>query len=130
MIAHARVEAPNECCGLLAGLCETNVLIATHRFPLVNVAATPTRRFESSPESMFAASRLIRSLNIEIVAVYHSHPTGGNQPSATDRAWNYSPDVANVIIDLSKPSPQVTAWWVNDQVVTPCEMTFEFDEGN
>jgi len=128
MIIHAQAETPNECCGLLAGITENEQLIATHRIPLVNVAATPTRRFESSPESMFAATRLIRSLNIEIVAVYHSHPTGGDQPSATDRSWNYSAEVANLIIDLSRPSPHVTGWWVNDQSVTPCELTFDSEE--
>jgi proteasome lid subunit RPN8/RPN11 len=122
MIAHAQAEAPNECCGLLAGQPGDIELIATHRFPLVNAAVNPTRRFESSPNSMFAATRAIRSLNVEIIAVYHSHPTGGDQPSATDQEWNYSPNIANIIVDLSPPTPVVSAWWISDRGIKPCEL--------
>ena len=107
LLAHARAVAPNECCGLLAGVGD----VATQRFPLVNALASPTR-FESSPESMFAAVRAMHSHKIEIVGVYHSHPTSRAVPSASDLECRYSDDVATVIVSLATEPPEVRGWRV------------------
>lgn len=123
MIAQARAEAPNECCGLLAGPVVEFDYIVVERMPLVNAAATPWNRFESSPESMFAAMKKLRTLGLELLAVYHSHPTGGRSPSALDRDSNYAPDVANIIMDLSKEPPVVTSWRIDNE--TMIELTME-----
>lgn len=119
IIAQARAEAPNECCGVLAGRSRQRV---SHRFPLVNCAATPTNRFESSPESMFAAMKSMKRLGIEILAVYHSHPKSPAKPSVTDREWNYSANVANLIVSLSDEPPEVKCWKVADDYLTPIDL--------
>ena len=105
LLAHARAEAPNECCGLLAGTAN----LVTLRLPLVNALASPTR-FESSPVSMFAAMREMKRLDLDILAVYHSHPTTHAAPSATDREFNYADGVATVIVSLASEPPIVRAW--------------------
>lgn len=120
MIAQARAEAPNECCGLLAGSINTGIV--SKHFPLINASATPNIRFESSPTSMFRAMKEMKSTGLEILAVYHSHPHSPATPSATDREWNYSLDVANVIISLSSDPPDVRCWRIDGDTFSPWEL--------
>jgi proteasome lid subunit RPN8/RPN11 len=117
MIAQARAELPNECCGLLAGKTVTNgpqrLAQVTHRYPLVNDLASPTE-YLSEAKSMFAACRDIDTNGCEILAVYHSHPKSDPVPSKTDHERNYSPEVMNLIISLTSGEPQVRAWWLTE----------------
>jgi proteasome lid subunit RPN8/RPN11 len=112
-IAQARAELPNECCGLLAGKVVSGadgpVGRVIRRLPLVNEAASPVE-FLSEPRSMFAAVREMDRLGLDVLAVYHSHPTSDPVPSRKDRERNYSEDVVNVIISLSAEPPRVRAW--------------------
>lgn len=113
MIDHARRELPCECCGLLAGVVEGPAGRVVERYPLVNALASG-REFESEPKSMFAAMRAMHEGGLEVLAVYHSHPTSAPVPSRTDLERNYSPEVVNVIISLAGEAPSVRAWWLTD----------------
>jgi proteasome lid subunit RPN8/RPN11 len=118
MVAQALAERPNECCGLLAGTIvteEANMRIGqvVERFPLVNALASPTE-YESEPHGMFEAVRAMRRLGIDVLAVYHSHPTSAAVPSKKDLARNYSPEVVNFIISLAGPEPVVQGWWLSE----------------
>lgn len=121
MIAQAKSESPNECCGLLAGCVAGTEYVVIEQVALVNSAATPWNRFESSPASMFAAMKQLRARALEVLAVYHSHPTGGSSPSAIDREMNYAADVANIIIDLTKEPAEVRAWRVQGDRISEWE---------
>src|SRR5436853_506257 len=75
MVEQAASELPNECCGLLAATLTSPVVRPVRLFPLVNAASTPKTEYLSEPRSMFAADRAIRAAGLDVVAVYHSHPT-------------------------------------------------------
>jgi [CysO sulfur-carrier protein]-S-L-cysteine hydrolase len=118
MIAQARSELPNECCGLLAGRIVEPANqggqplgLIVQRYPLINEAASRTE-YLSKPESMFAAERDRRKQGLEFLAVYHSHPTSQPVPSRKDRERNYSTEMMNLIISLQAPVPLVRAWWL------------------
>jgi proteasome lid subunit RPN8/RPN11 len=64
---------------------------------------------------MFEAVRDMRGLGLEIVAIYHSHPTSAPVPSRTDLERNYSPDVMNLIISLQDGNTQMRGWWLSDK---------------
>jgi [CysO sulfur-carrier protein]-S-L-cysteine hydrolase len=119
MLAHAVAELPNECCGLLAGRVTTkrddDVPVGTvvRQFPLTNMAASRIE-YVSDPRSMFDAYREMRSENLDVLAVYHSHPTSDPVPSRTDRERNYSPEVVNLIISLKDKRPLVRGWWLDE----------------
>lgn len=117
MVAQALAELPNECCGLLAGKFVTTgserLGQVTHRYPLINAAASPTE-YLSEPKSMFAADRAMRQDGVDILAVYHSHPTTDPVPSRTDHERNYTPEIMNLIISLKGDTPNVRAWWLTD----------------
>ena len=59
-----------------------------------------------------AAVRDLERLGLEILAIYHSHPTSAPVPSKTDLARNYSAEVMNLIISLQNAEPEVLAWWL------------------
>lgn len=108
MIAQAQAEQPHECCGLLAG---PSPAVVTHRYPLINDLASAVE-YLSDPKSMFDAVRDMRRHGIDVVAVYHSHPTSAPVPSRTDLERNYSPEVVNFIISLKNAVPEVRGWWL------------------
>jgi proteasome lid subunit RPN8/RPN11 len=117
MLGHARAELPNECCGLLAGALpdasEPGVARVVRRYPLVNAAASP-REYLSDEQSMFTAVKDMHRLRLDVLAVYHSHPTSEPVPSRTDLERNYSPGVVNFIISLMSAEPEIRAWWLSD----------------
>ena len=92
--AHARREAPNECCGLLIGVAdEIQEAVAVR-----NVAQDPSRHYEVSPEEHFAQIKRCRdqseasglSRKPQVVGVYHSHPHSAPVPSPTDLELAFS----------------------------------------
>jgi proteasome lid subunit RPN8/RPN11 len=111
MIAQALAERPNECCGLLAGVIVEGIGRVMRHYPLVNAAASPVL-YESEPQSMFEAVRAMMREKLDVVAVYHSHPTSPPVPSKTDLARNYSEDVVNLIVSLADATPLVRGWWL------------------
>ena len=112
MIDHARAELPNECCGILAGQFAEHIAVTTLHLPLVNDLADP-RRFHTEPRSMLAAERAMREGNVDMLALYHSHPTAPAIPSATDIAENPFEDrMMNLIISLRAGQPDLRAWWL------------------
>ena len=112
MVQHAQSEFPNECCGLLAGVREADLLRVLARHPLVNDAASPVE-FVSKPRSMFDATKAMRNDGHDILAIYHSHPSSEPIPSKTDLWRNfYGISVIHFIIGLNGPEPIVRGWWL------------------
>ncbi len=99
LLEEARRSLPNECCGLLGGHGEQ----ATHIFPAVNALASPTAYDIAAPE-LIRLFRRLRAEKLDLVGIYHSHPTGDNSPSANDRELAFYPETAYVIV-----SPQSEA---------------------
>jgi proteasome lid subunit RPN8/RPN11 len=126
MVAQAQAELPNECCGLLAGTVGTDgVARALQHYPLPNAAASPVE-FESDGRAMFDAERDMRARGLDVLAVYHSHPTSAALPSRKDRERNYSPQVVNLIISLKDGTPSMRGWWLTAE--TSAEATWGIAE--
>jgi proteasome lid subunit RPN8/RPN11 len=105
MLAHAREEAPRECCGLLIG-CDGTVERARRAR---NIDEAPTRRYLIDPVDHFEAIRAARAERKEVMGAYHSHPSGAAIPSATDLAEaNSGSDFLYVIV--SPESEEVRAY--------------------
>jgi proteasome lid subunit RPN8/RPN11 len=96
MVAHARRDAPNECCGLLVGG-RGRVAFA---LPMANGDPRPRTGFRIDPAEHIAARRVLRRLvpALEIVGVYHSHPAGSAVPSDRDIKEAHYPDWVWVIV--------------------------------
>ena len=79
MLAHARGDAPNECCGLLIG--KRGAIEQSVRAG--NLQAS-SNRYLIDPADHFAAVHAARKLGLAVIGAYHSHPAGDAVPSATD----------------------------------------------
>jgi proteasome lid subunit RPN8/RPN11 len=135
MAAQARAELPNECCGLLAGQVlppdsfpsetgqDVPIRRVVRRYPLINSAKSP-REYWSEARSMLAAEMDMRKRGLEILAVYHSHPTTEPVPSPTDRERNYSENVMNFIISLKAETPELQGWWLTALDYRPAEWEY------
>jgi proteasome lid subunit RPN8/RPN11 len=114
VVAHARAEAPRECCGLLAGHVRDGVGVVTARYPIEN-AARSTTEYETDARGMFFAFRKMRESEIELLAIYHSHPTSAPIPSRPDIAHNtYGESVVHLIVSLAATQPEARAWWLGE----------------
>ena len=68
----------------------------------------------------------MRAGGLELLAVYHSHPTSAPVPSARDLAGNtYGESVVHLIIGLAGAEPEVRAWWLADATYRPADWTVE-----
>jgi len=85
-IAHeARTALPRECCGLLVGTRQGEMLRVLYHRSTRNLATEPDR-FEIDPSAHVALARALRGTGRAIVGCYHSHPNGAAEPSAQDLA--------------------------------------------
>jgi proteasome lid subunit RPN8/RPN11 len=79
MIAHARDDAPNECCGLLVGVRgEVSGAVRAR-----NLEPSPTR-YLIDPVDYLAAIKAARARAQHVIGAYHSHPDGTTTPSRRD----------------------------------------------
>jgi proteasome lid subunit RPN8/RPN11 len=122
MVAHARADLPNECCGMVGGAGgEASVVI-----PVVNSAASPLR-FEMDPQGQYNALKAIEDDGGEMLAIYHSHTKSAAYPSQTDVNQAVSwPDAIWVIVSLEDPeSPVIKGYWLKDLKVADAELLVE-----
>lgn len=121
MLWHALAEQPLECCGLLAGVIrDDGVGEVRLRYPLLNAAASPVE-FESEPRSHFSADRDIHRQAMEVLAIYHSHPTSEPIPSRKDLERSWSADVVNLIVSLTTMPPTVRGWRLSAETYREAE---------
>jgi [CysO sulfur-carrier protein]-S-L-cysteine hydrolase len=118
MVAHAREDLPNECCGMVGGRDGE----ATEVVRVVNAAATPLR-YEMDPQGQYNALKKIEDNGGELLAIYHSHTKSAAYPSQTDVnqavAW---PDQVYVIVSLADAdSPDVKAFMLKDLKIADAE---------
>lgn len=108
----ARVAAPRECCGLLAG---TRLGECVAAFPVSNVHGSADR-FHMDDRDQMRARDEIAQANLKVVGVYHSHPDGAAYPSSRDVEMWFTPRLACVIVSPARD--HVRAFLV-DPAATP-----------
>jgi [CysO sulfur-carrier protein]-S-L-cysteine hydrolase len=118
IVVHAQDEAPNECCGLIAG--SDGQAIRVHRAR--NEFASPMR-FNVHPQDLFRITTEIEGRGEELAAIYHSHPRSEAYPSQTDinLAANW-PDPVWMICSLAGTEPVVRAFRIRDGGVEEVEL--------
>jgi proteasome lid subunit RPN8/RPN11 len=110
MIAHARAEAPLECCGLLAS--DGGVVDECIR---ARNAKRSDTEYLVDPQDHFAALRRARASGRRIVGAYHSHPRSAALPSPKDLREAHDAELVYVIVSLEDPlAPGVRAFRIRD----------------
>jgi [CysO sulfur-carrier protein]-S-L-cysteine hydrolase len=117
IVAHARDDAPNECCGLMGG--RDGEITSVHRAE--NLFASPLRFEVANPVKLLNA---IEGAGEELAGIYHSHTKSEAYPSQTDvnlaRGW---PDPLWFICSLAdSEQPVLRAFAIRDGVVEEVEL--------
>jgi proteasome lid subunit RPN8/RPN11 len=119
VVAHAREEAPNECCGVLAVELDRAQAgrppraVSVHR--AVNTAASPLR-FEIDGREVLSLIERIEGEGLELGAIYHSHTRTAPYPSQTDINFAaHWPGVEWLIVGISDgAAPEVRSYLIDD----------------
>ncbi len=93
----AEAAYPAECCGLLAGTGARGLRV-TRVVPAANLlAAERADRFEVDPAARLALMRELGDGPERLIGHYHSHPDQPPEPSATDLAMAWEPELVWLI---------------------------------
>ena len=118
MIAHARQDDPNECCGVLLG--KDGHVVALRR--VTNAEASPFR-YNMDPREFYTVYKESEEQGWDMWGFYHSHTRTQAFPSQTDRnlaAWR---DSYYLIVSLeNKDAPVVRAFTITDDDVEEHEL--------
>jgi proteasome lid subunit RPN8/RPN11 len=111
IVAHARRDFPNECCGLVA--VQDGRAVSVHETE--NLARSPLR-FEVDGLEVHRTLEAIEDAGGEVGAIYHSHTRSEPYPSQTDinfaAGW---PGVEWIIVGLSRDGePTVRSYRIDD----------------
>jgi proteasome lid subunit RPN8/RPN11 len=99
-------QAPLEACGLLAGKNDRVEEVVIVR----NQAQSPVR-FIMDPYEQLKAFDWIESRDLELVGIFHSHPTGPETASITDIA-EAAYEVVHAIWSLSGEDWKLHGFWI------------------
>ncbi len=123
IIAHAREEAPNECCGILSG--SNGRILRLHR--TANAERSPYR-FDIDRRDLNRIYAEVQAAGQQLLAIYHSHPSGEARPSRLDLALAQTTqagesvvlprDVVHLIVSLSSDPPSLKAYRLEGGVAT------------
>jgi proteasome lid subunit RPN8/RPN11 len=121
MVAHAREEAPNECCGLIAA----DNGDATRVYRATNSEHSPVK-YVVDPRDQIRIQNDIDDNGWDLGAIYHSHTRTEPYPSQTDinlaRNW---PDPLYVIVGVAGDEPDVRAFRIVDGQVAETALEIE-----
>jgi [CysO sulfur-carrier protein]-S-L-cysteine hydrolase len=108
MLDHVEQQLPLEACGLLAGTQDrvTDVILVQ------NNAQSPVR-FVMDPYGQIRAFDWIESNGLELLGIFHSHPTGPATASATDIA-EAAYDVVHLIWSREQTNWQLRGFWIEN----------------
>ncbi len=132
MVAHARDDLPNECCGVIGRAPDGTLTL----WRAANDEASPWR-FNIPAQQVMYIDRAIDEG--DWLVIYHSHVASEARPSPTDLRiarlhkgmdeWPYW-----VLVSLAEASPSVRAWRIDEgddlDTVTPTEIELVVGEGD
>ena len=83
---HSKKNSPNEACAVLFGTTEDDNVIVREIFLTKNIENSPVN-FTISPEELILAYSKAERENIDVSAIFHSHPESVAYPSSTDKKY-------------------------------------------
>ena len=119
VLAHARRDHPDECCGVIAG--KDGRL--TRLFAMDNADRSPTG-FTFDSAQWLKVYRDIDDADEDIAVVYHSHTATEAYPSRTDIRWSVNtPGASWLLVSTREPdADEVRSFRIADGVVTEEEV--------
>lgn len=121
IVAHAREDLPNECCGMVGGADGEARTVYRAR----NEFESPLRFGVDSNDLFRITQKEMPRRDEDLVAIYHSHTKSPAYPSQTDvnMANGSWPDAIWIIVSLEdEANPDVKAYWLKDLAISDAEL--------
>jgi proteasome lid subunit RPN8/RPN11 len=100
IVAHARRDHPDECCGVVAGRDD----VPTRMFEMTNAERSPTG-FSFDSAEWLRIYRDIDDADEQVLVVYHSHTMTEAYPSRTDIRWSVNtPGASWLLVSTRDPA--------------------------
>lgn len=113
VVAHARRDHPDECCGVIAGKGGA----ATRLFAMQNAERSPTG-FTFDSAEWLTVYRAIDDADEDLLVVYHSHTMTEAYPSRTDVRWSVNtPGTSWLLVSTRSDDLEVRSFRIEDGVV-------------
>ena len=121
MVKQAKLEFPNEACGILAGKEDRIEKI----YAMTNAQKSPNIFF-MDPKEQFKVSKEMRALGLEMLGIYHSHVASNAYPSSRDVEMAFYPQVSYVILSLKdQDNPSVRSFKIREGKISAEELKIE-----
>ena len=121
IVAHAREDLPNECCGMVGG----GDGAAATVYRAENAEASPLR-YSIDAGEQFRLMRAIEQAGEDLAAIYHSHTKSAAYPSQTDVNLAGWPDALYLIASLAAPgAPDLKGFWIREGKIAEAELVVE-----
>ncbi|MGN6170081.1 MAG: Mov34/MPN/PAD-1 family protein [Solirubrobacteraceae bacterium] len=120
IVAHARSEAPIECCGMIASRDGEAVKV----YRATNAAGSPLR-YEIDGAEQYRIQMQIEDSGLDLGAIYHSHTRTEPYPSQTDINLAFYPDALYLIVGLATEEPEVRAFTIREGHVRDAHLEVE-----
>lgn len=120
MLDHVSQDTSIEACGLLGG---TNLRVS-QIVPVRNVAESPLR-FRMDPAEQIQALFGFEERGLELLAIYHSHPSGPSGPSQIDLEEAAYPEAVQLIWFQEAGDWVCRAYIYEENLVTEVELTLD-----
>ena len=118
VVAHARRDHPDECCGVIAGTGGR----ATRLFEMSNAERSPTGFVFDSAEWL-RVYRDVDDADEDLLVVYHSHTMTEAYPSRTDVRWSANtPGTSWLLVSTRSEELDVRSFRIDDGVVAEEEL--------
>jgi proteasome lid subunit RPN8/RPN11 len=122
IVAHARADLPNECCGIIAS--RNGAAVKVYRAH--NIHQSPLR-FEIDSRDLIKIYSEIEESGDELGSMYHSHTKSPAYPSQTDvnfaQDW---PGLIWLIVSLAdRRAPEIRAFQINGPDIEEVELTID-----
>ncbi|WP_051420576.1 M67 family metallopeptidase [Helicobacter pametensis] len=100
LLEHATKDSKLECCGYLLGYSQQNQNILNSIYPMRNAHSFPQTHFAFVPQEQLQVFHHCKSQNLQIIGIYHSHPSSPPIPSKEDLRFAYFEELSFLIISL------------------------------
>ncbi len=118
IVAHAREDLPNECCGMVGGADGE----ARTVYRAANAEASPFR-YSIDAKEQFRLMQEIEGAGEDLVGIYHSHTKSPAYPSQTDVNLAGWPDAVYLIASLADAgAPEVKGFWIREGKISEAEL--------
>ncbi len=114
VLAHARRDHPDECCGVIAG----RDGVATRVIAMTNAERSPTG-FTFDSAEWLRVYRDLDDADEEQLAVYHSHTATEAYPSRTDVLWSRNTEFGHwLLVSTRAEQDEVRSYTIVEGEVT------------